>query len=123
MADKVLVCVTRQKTCEKLIREGAKIADKLGCNMTVVHVVKTGFHFLGAIEEGEALEYLFNVSKNFAADMMVYRSDDVLAKLVQIAKENKATQMVIGQSGHTPVEADLHKKMTHQLPDVKMNVI
>ncbi|MDP2891676.1 MAG: universal stress protein [Bacillota bacterium] len=123
MADKVLVCVTSQKTCENLIGEGARLSDKLKCSMTVVHVVKKGFHFLGATEEGEALEHLFNVSKNFGADMMVYRSDNVLQKLVQIAKESRATQMVLGQSGQTPVEADIQKKLSHQLPEVKMVIV
>ena len=33
----VLVCVTGQKTCERLIAEGGRLAEELGAELSVVH--------------------------------------------------------------------------------------
>ena len=54
---RVLVCVTGQKSCERLIEEGASIAQEHNIELSVVHVAKTGNNFLGStsgITEAEA---------------------------------------------------------------------
>ncbi len=121
--EKVIVCVTGQKTCEKLIHAGADLAKKLRGHLSVVHVVKSGFAFLGANEEGEALEYLFEVSKSYGADMMVYRSDDVMATLIRIAVDSHATQLVLGAPGKEKAENDLQRMLVLSLPQVKMTIV
>lgn len=121
--EKVIVCVTGQKTCEKLIHAGADLAKKLKGHISVVHVVKSGFAFLGANEEGEALEYLFEISKNYGADMIVFRSDDVLATLVKIARDGHATQMVLGAPGRERAEMDLQKILVKELPELRMTIV
>lgn len=121
--EKVIVCVTGQKTCEKLIHAGADLAKKLKGHLSVVHVVKSGFAFLGANAEGEALEYLFEVSKNYGADMMVFRSDDVMATLIKIAVDSHATQLVLGAPGKEKAENDLQRMLVISLPQVKMTIV
>ncbi len=94
----VLICVTGQKTCERLINHGAEIAKDKGLGLTVLHVAKKGFNFLGNPEDGEALDYLFEISKNFNADMVVLRSDDVVKAIVKVAGLQKAEAVVIGSA-------------------------
>ena len=87
MKTKIMVCVTRQKTCERLIRMGEKIANHSKGELSVVHVAKMGTNFLDNPHEGEALEYLFQISKHAGADLSVLRSDNVVNTLVKFAKK------------------------------------
>jgi K+-sensing histidine kinase KdpD len=71
----VLVCVTRQVSCERLIRLGADIAKKSGQSLNVVHVAATGASLLGNPSESEALDFLFTSAKQHGADLSVLRSE------------------------------------------------
>jgi K+-sensing histidine kinase KdpD len=119
---KVMVCVTRQKTCERLIRIGKKLTNGVG-QMTVVHVTKAGDNVLGNPDEGEALEYLFQVSKKAGAEMTVLRSDNILNTLLDYAKKNKITEIVMGESPEPGSKNSLIHNMEQMLPGVKFNVI
>ncbi|MDL2289412.1 hypothetical protein LJB83_01460 [Clostridia bacterium OttesenSCG-928-F22] len=39
---KVLVCVTRQKTCRRLIEAGVSMAKEYKCPLSVMHVERPG---------------------------------------------------------------------------------
>lgn len=96
--ERILICVTRQKTCENLIKYGTSVAKGLGAELFVVHSVRTGDSFLGNPVEGEALEYLYSVSSGVGAEMTVLRSDDVAGAIVDYVKEIGATCIVLGKS-------------------------
>lgn len=110
---RVMVCVTRQKTCERLIRNGAKISREMGLALSVVHVVPTGSNFLGNPHEGEALEYLFSISKEHGADMSVLKADQVVDTLVAYAQENAAAVIVMGDApgGGSAIVRELHRRL------------
>lgn len=117
---KTMVCVTVQKNCERLIREGAKLAGDKG--LSVVHVVGTGGSVLGGKSDGDALEYLFQISRTYGAEMDMLRSDDVLGTLATFAERNDIDYLVIGapkQRRHMNVSGSLQEK----LPGVKVFVI
>lgn len=95
--NKVLVCVTQQKTCERLIKKGAHICAELGCELFVIHVAANSQNILGNSSEGDALEYLFGISKSVGADLTVLRSDDIVKTISQFVRENKITNMVLGE--------------------------
>ena len=120
--ERAMVCVTRQKTCERLIREGARIAREEGKLFSVVHVVRSGETALGNAEEGEALEYLFTVSKQFGADMTMIRSDELIKALVNYATGNNVKIMILGVSGENGQE-ELVKSLRRQLPEMEFRVI
>ncbi|MCL2810979.1 MAG: universal stress protein [Clostridia bacterium] len=92
----VLVCATGQRTCERLIREGALIAGELEGRLSVVHVAPKGAAILGNDREGEALEYLFRAADEVDADMTVLRAGDVMDTLVAFARERQADCIVVG---------------------------
>ena len=117
-----MVCVTRQKTCERLIREGARIAKAGAERFSVVHVVRPGETVLGNDEEGEALEYLFAVSKQFGADMTVIKAEELIKALEEYAKSHEITTMILGASGENG-QAELVKTLRRHLPLVEFRVI
>lgn len=95
---KVMVCVTGQKTCERLIREGARLAGEQGGSVQVVHVAMQNSAFLasGVAQEAEALEYLFRCAQSCNAEICVLRSNDALKTLAQFAQNNGITHIVLG---------------------------
>ncbi len=119
---RVMVCVTRQKTCERLIRIGQRLVNGEG-KLMVVHVAKTGDNVLGNPDEGEALDYLFQVSKQAGADMTVLRSDNILNTLIDFAKKNRITEIVMGESPDPGSSDSIINNMEFMLPGVKFNVI
>ncbi|MGI6162132.1 MAG: universal stress protein [Christensenellales bacterium] len=119
---RVMVCVTGQKTCERLIRAGADIAEENSCALVVVHVAKTGFTFLGNSTDGDALEYLFEISKQFNADMSVLRADDEIEALCRQAEQLRASHIVMG-SPPKSVDHRIHKELSKQLKKVKFHII
>ena len=122
MVPKVMVCVTRQKTCERLIKIGTKIALDLKAVLSVVHVAKTGTNFLGNPDEGEALDHLFQISKNAGADMSVLRSDNVVNTLVEFAKKNKVSVLILGESPDSKDENNIIKQLQRRLPDIDIQI-
>lgn len=121
----VMVCVTQQKTCERLIMNGHQNLKGKKDNLFVIHVVNEKDHFLNNSNDGEALEYLFGVSKKVGADLTVLRSKDVLKAMSDFAKKHKITHMVMGASPNAP-NIQSHNfawKLQQSLPSVKFIIV
>ena len=95
----VMVCVTQQKTCDRLIKYGHDLLSGDGDELFVIHVAPSEFKFLGNTKEGEALEYLYQKASEYGAALTVVRSGNVLETLAELAKKNKITHVVLGQTG------------------------
>lgn len=118
----VLVCVTGQKTCEKLIEEGDRLAQKLDAELSVVHVARQGSGLLGGnLAEAEALEYLFQISSEHGADMTVIRSDEVVQTLVQHAHKVEASIIVLGSP--RKMNRDVTQALKAHMPEMEFQVI
>jgi K+-sensing histidine kinase KdpD len=120
---RVMVCVTRQKTCERLIKVGQRLVNGTGGKLTVIHATKVGVNVLGNPDEGEALDYLFQVSKQAGADMTVLRSDNILNTLLEYAKKNNITEIVMGESPEPGSDNSIIHNMEFLLPGIKFNVV
>lgn len=118
----VLVCVTGQKTCERLIAEGDRLARELGAELSVVHVARQGAGLLGGdVAEAEALEYLFKISSEHGADMAVIRSDDVAPTLVHHARKVDASMMVLGSP--RKAQRDFTRELRTHMPDMEFHIV
>lgn len=118
---KVMVCVTRQKTCERLIKFGASLADEEALALLVVHAVKTGDNFLGNKLDGEALEYLFERAREVGAELTMIRDDEVEQALGDYARAQNVRLIVMGQA---PQQAEsIITRLQKQLPDIKFRIV
>lgn len=118
----VLVCVTGQKTCEKLIDEGDRLAKEMDAELSVVHVAKQGAALLGGnITEAEALEYLFQISSEHGADMTVIRSNEVVNTLASHAKKVGAGLMVMGSP--RKMRRDITEEIRAIMPEMQFRII
>ena len=113
----VMVCVTQQRTCDRLIRYGHEFLGKTKGELFIIHVAHYEFKFLGNSEEGEALEYLYQNAMEYGANLTVVRSNHVLDTLVELVEKNKITQVVLGQSGENSTENSLIDLFREKIKD------
>lgn len=119
----IMICVTRQKTCERLIRFGYELAQKDGVELYVVHAAKVGENYLGNPNEGEALNYLFQVSKQVGAEMNVIRSKHVVKTLADFAKKQKIATMVLGAAPDSASDNKIIQELQLHLPQMDFKVL
>lgn len=118
---RIMICVTRQRTCERLIQKGKDLVSRIGGELFVVHAIKPGENYLGNPNEGEALEYLFQVSKEVGAEMNVLRSKNVIKTLVNFAKEQQITTMILGPAPEAEPN-NIITELQHLLPSIQFIV-
>lgn len=96
--ENIMVCVTGQKTCQRLIDYGKNLLASEEDRLFVIHVSAAAGHFLDTKEEGEALDFLYEKAMEAGASLTVEKADDVIGALARIAEENGITKVVAGQS-------------------------
>nr|MDD6336315.1 universal stress protein [bacterium] len=92
----VVVCVTTQRSCVRLIQAGAEQAKQEGLPLSVVHVATGDQPWLGADNPDEVLDFLFQQSSAAGADMTVIRSQDAAQAIADFARQNGARYLVLG---------------------------
>ncbi|WP_057976458.1 universal stress protein [Caloramator mitchellensis] len=119
----ILVCVTQQKTCERLIKKGAELKKDFGGELFVIHVAKDGDNFLDNPMQNDALEYLFDISKEYEASMTVLRSNNVVEAIEKFAKENDISQIVLGAAPGDVKENIILKGLYEKLPKCEFHIV
>jgi K+-sensing histidine kinase KdpD len=119
----ILVCVTQQKTCERLIKKAASIRDTFKSDLFVIHVAKNSWNFLDNDKEGEALEYLFGISKSVGANLSVLKSDEIVKTIVDFSIERKIKIIVMGESPNDHKENKFYNELKIHLQDVEIIVV
>jgi K+-sensing histidine kinase KdpD len=110
-----MVCVTQQKTCDRLIRYGHDILGKDKGDLFIIHVAHYQFKFLGNSQEGEALEYLYEKAMEYGAQLTVVRSNDVLDTLISLVKKYKISHIVLGESGESVESSNVVQQLTQKV--------
>ena len=119
----VLVCVTGQKSCGRLIVAGADIARLHNdYPLTVLHVARVGGNVMGFVNEPEALEYLLNAAIEHGADMIVRRADDVLNAIEFEAKRLSADVIVAGRAANYG-GWDILDELMLRLPGARLEIV
>ncbi len=120
MKDKscVLVCVTPQSECERLIKAGAMLAKEKNEALEVLSVFheKDGFGPNPAV-----LEQLYSCAKDENAQMSVYFNDSPAIVAAVHAKKKGASDIVVG----FPKERSTHfvSALRSLLPDVTISMV
>ncbi|MGI6256442.1 MAG: universal stress protein UspA [Anaerovoracaceae bacterium] len=110
----VMVCVTQQKSCDRLIKYGKKVLDEVEGELFIIHIAHYDYKFLGHSQESEALEYLYQKALEYGANLTVVRSNNILSTLAELVDKNRIAHVVMGESRETKSSAnmpDQFKKM------------
>ncbi len=111
----VMVCVTQQKTCDRLIQFGHDFLGSQKGELFIIHVAHYQIKFLGNSKEGEALEYLYEKALEYGANLTVVRSNDVLDTLSDLVLKNKITHVIVGESGETQVKSNMVEQLRKKI--------
>ncbi|MDK9709980.1 universal stress protein [Acidaminobacter sp.] len=111
---KIMVCVTQQKSCERLIKRGAELC-KPQDELLVVHVVKENWRYFGKLKEADALEYLFDISKAYDATLSVIKEMDIEGALTKFAYEEQVDTIVMGESLETTKQQNMINRLENKL--------
>ncbi len=90
----VMVCVTQQKSCSRLIEAGARIAKREKLPLSVISVFKESSGL--DANNGGVLENLFSCAQEYNAVMNVYFNDSPALIVAVAAKRNRASTLVTG---------------------------
>ena len=93
----LMVCVTGQRACERLIERGVLVRNG-NEKMFVVHCAQTGHKFLNYQSEPDAIEYLFTCASLADAELTILRENNVIDALVDFAVSNGVTRIILGAS-------------------------
>lgn len=111
---RIMVCVTQQKSCERLIRRGAELCNPQD-ELFVVHIVKENWRYFGKLKEADALEYLFDISKAYDATLSVLKDSDIESSLKRFAEENDMDVIVMGESLETTHQQNMILRLKNKL--------
>lgn len=110
----VLVCVTDQESCDRLIYAGRSLADFEGIDLKVVCVrPKKAERWLASDE----VEYLFNVAKKQEADMLVFFNDHAAQTIASYILDNGVNYVLVGMPPE-PGNSVFIATLEEQCPDV-----
>ncbi len=115
----VMVCVTPQQSCRKLIEAGSRIAREENLPLSVISVFKES-NGLNA-NEGGVLEDLFQCAKSHNASMDIFFNNSPELVVAVAAKKHNATTLVTGfpANGSSGFIAHIHEI----LPDLPITMV
>lgn len=116
---KIMVCVTNQKTSSRLIFKGDDTRENKNDKLFIVHIINKKDRVLYGNDDGEALEYLFDLAKQKDAELIVQRSNNTEKSLIKVANDIEATHIVLGKSNNSD-SLDLHKKISKNLKGIQI---
>ena len=93
----VMVLVTMQRMCARLIRSGAEMAMKKGCPLKVVHVAaRRGGEPADTAIDAQTLDYLYALAGEVGAEMCVLSTEVPVVAMADYAQEHGVKQIVMG---------------------------
>ncbi|HEX9061449.1 MAG TPA: universal stress protein [Clostridia bacterium] len=119
----ILVCVTQQRTCERLIKKADKLKQESNASLYVIHVLKNEWNILDNAKEGEALEYLFGISKSVGANLTVLRSDLIVNAIADFIRENNIDCIVMGESRKDHKENHFYNELKKRFENIEILVV
>ena len=95
----VLVCVTAQQSCKRLIDEGCEIAKREGLTLHVLSVHNPRKDFAGSAQE---YEYLCDAAKGYSADMTILFERNAPTAAAGFARKVNAQKLITGMPDGRP---------------------
>ena len=111
----VVVLVTLQRHCARLIRSGADMALKERCPLKVVHVAKAE-----GMTQADILNDLYALANEAGAEMCVLMSEDMVAAAAEYAGSISAKRIVMGAGERAQ---NIAEALSGLLPGVRILIL
>ena len=116
----VMVLVSMQKMCARLIRAGADIAMKQGCPLKIVHVSSANGQDGQTQIDAQTLNYLYALANEAGAEMCVLSAEVIVTTMIDYAKVHNVKQIVMGKGENAE---GIAKTLTGFLPGVRVLIM
>ena len=115
---RILVCVTGQYSCERLINCGAKIAKENQMDMQVLSVARPSGSF-GV--DGKALEFLYKKAKTFGAEVVFYFNDEPVLITAGHVRKYNVCHVITGMPANSGM--GFIQNLHSLIPDVPITMV
>lgn len=109
--NKIMVCVTQQKQCRRLIHKAHTLKKHEDDELLVIHVVKENWRYFSEMKESDALDYLFEEAKAYGAGLNVFKSKDIESTLSTFAEKESIDVIVMGESNEKSVQQNMINRL------------
>ncbi len=117
----ILVLVTLQRACARLIRHGTDLALKQHCPLHVLHVMVNPEQADSAhAMDAHALDYLYALSGEAGAQMTVLTADVAVTAIAEFATQQGARQVILGDGEHA---GGIAETLAALLPGVQVMIV
>lgn len=121
---RILVCVTQQKSCARLIDKGASLCRKNGSDeLYVIHVLKENWKYFGQLKEEDAIEFLFDQAKSHGASLSIVKAKDIEETLRKFVEANHIDTVVMGESLEPTQQQNMITRLQSKMKQVVEVVI
>ena len=121
---KIMVCVTQQIQCRRLIQRAHTLKMDENDEIYVIHVVKENWRYFSEMKESDALDYLFEEAKAYDATLNVYKSKDIEGTLANFAEKESVDIIVMGASKEESAQQNMIKRLQDKTQkDVNFEIV
>ena len=100
--ERVLVSISSSPRAGKVIRYGARIAQRYKCEFYVISIESKGFFNKGFSEDDwKVIKEHEELAKNLGAEVFRLKGKNVPKKILEFATEKRITQIVLGHSSRS----------------------
>jgi two-component system, OmpR family, sensor histidine kinase KdpD len=122
-AERIMVCISSSPNSKKLIRRGARIANRYKCEWFAVTVNSTRPLYNSRSEEDRRqLDAHIMLAKQLGAEVVELTGRSVSETLAAFANQKHITQIVLGQSTRTKIETFYRGSTVNKLIKLVSNV-
>lgn len=126
--ERLMVCVSSSPNAKKLIRRGARIANRYKCEWYVVSVSSTRLFFDNYTEEDKKMLLSHEqLARQLGAEVVYLTGRSVSETLAGFANQKHITQIILGQSARTKAETFFRgstiKKLIKMVRNVEIHLI
>lgn len=111
---RIMVCVTPQSSCKRLIERGAARAKEMGGQFVVIYVNKKQ-DLNRELKEHKILLELFEIAKTRGGTVSILSGDKVYNTLADFSKQNEITHIIVGKSLRSALEMQKHGDVINPL--------
>ena len=124
VAEKVAVCISASPQARDLIARGARLAEALGAELYVLHVLSSRDELP---ERKRTLESSLQFARNLGAYVVPLTGGDTARATATFIRENRITQAIVGRSAVHGLRSYLYylaiQKLMSEAPHVDLHIV
>jgi two-component system sensor histidine kinase KdpD len=112
--ERILVCINEHPSCAELVRRARRLADSFKATWTAVYVEGSRHLALSEIEK-DRISDTMRLAKRLGAEAVTIPGRDIASAILEFARKNNVTQILIGKSARSRWFEMLHGSVVRDL--------